>query len=289
VLKGVGARAPRAASKLFPESGIAVLRDGWGTEANVLVLDFGHPDGGHAYAARSSFTAWVKGRPAALSPGSPFSYSDPEYKPWYYGTRGHNTVWIDGEDQEIWRPGNKRRMWGHLVDWQEGREETRIRVSHDGYLASKGVRHERTVVLSKERFFLIYDVLDARTSEAPRQLQWTLRCPDALEVGEDREVASCGEPGLRIVPAWPEDIEDVELGWGPSMVPIRYQLDMSPQEGRTCHVRYGKTLQPGSCARYLTLLVAGDCTDAALRVEEVGGRIWAEATAWGERHTIDVD
>ena len=287
--KGVGTRAPRASSTLFAESGIAVLRDGWGPEANVLVLDFGNPDGGHAYAARSSFTAWVKGRPAALSPGSPFSYQDPDYKPWYYGTRGQNTVWVDGEDQEIWRPGRKRRMWGRLLDWRESRDETRIRMSHEGYVPSKGVRHERTVILMKERFFLIYDVLDGASSAKSRRLQWTLRCPDALEAGDDRVALSSGDPGLRIVPAWPEGIEDVEIGWGPSMVPVRYRLDMSAQQGRTCHIRYGKSLAAGSLACFLTLLVAGDCPDAGIGVDETGGRVRAEVKAWGKGHIVEMD
>ena len=287
--KGVRTRAPRASSTLFAESGIAVLRDGWGPEANVLVLDFGNPDGGHAYAARSSFTAWVKGRPAALSPGSPFSYQDPDYKPWYYGTRGQNTVWVDGEDHEIWRPGRKRRMWGRLLDWRESRDETRIRMSHEGYVPSKGVRHERTVILMKERFFLIYDVLDGASSAKSRLLQWTLRCPDALEAGDDRVALSSGDPGLRIVPAWPEGIEDVELGWGPSMVPLRYRLDMSAQQGQTCHVRYGKTLAAGSRAYYLMLLVAGDCPDAAIDVDEHSGQLHANVTAWGEGHVLEME
>ncbi len=283
---GGRARAPRSGSRLFPDSGIAVLRDGWGEEANVLVLDFGHPDGGHAYAAQASFTAWVKGRPAVLSPGSPFSYTDPNYRPWYYGTQGQNTVWVDEDDQEIWRPGRKRRIWGRLLDWRDNAGETLVRISHNGYTQSKGIGHERTVLLKKGRFFLIYDLLDGGASEGAHTLRWTIRCPDALREATDRTVVSTGKPGIRLVPGWTGTVKAVEIGWGPSMVPLRYQPDMSPQQGQTCHARFVQRLAGGETARFLVLLVAGDCTDASVRGEVREGGVEVEVRAWGERERV---
>ena len=187
----------------------------------------------------------MKGRPAALSPGSPFAYSDPEYKPWYVSTQGQNTVWIDGDDQEMWRPGNKRRIWGRLLDWRETESETRIKVSHDGYVRSKGVRHERTVLLRKGRYFLIYDLLDAAGSDEPRSLRWTLRCPDALREEGNRVVVSDGAPGVRLAPAWAEAIREVEIGWGSSMVPLTYRPDMSAQKAPICHARFVQDVDAG--------------------------------------------
>lgn len=283
---GASVRAPAPDSRLFPDSGVAVLRDGWDRDANVLVLDFGHPEGGHAYGGQASFSAWVKGRPAALSPGSPFAYSDPEYKPWYVSTQGQNTVWIDGEDQELWRPGNKRRIWGRLLDWRETEEETRIRVSHDGYLRSKGVRHERTVLLRKGRYFLIYDLLDAAGSDEPRSMRWTLRCPDALREGGGRVVISDGAPGVRLAPAWAEAIREVEIGWGSSMVPLTYRPDMSAQKARICHARFVQDVDAGGQARFLVLMASGDCSDAAVHAQQVDGDVAATVTAWGETDRI---
>ena len=281
-VKGLQAKPLRTSSRLFPDAGVAVLRDGWGDDASVLVLDFGHPEGGHAYAGQASFTAWIKGRPAVFSPGSPFAYSDPEYQPWYYSTQGQNTVWIDGEDQETWRPGRKRRIWGRLLDWEEDRDRTRVRVSHDGYLASKGVRHERTVLFQKGRYFLVYDVLDGTRSEAERVLRWTIRCPDELTEKENRVVQSAGEVGLRMVPAWAESIQDVEIGWGPSMVPVTYQEDMTVQKAQVCHARLVQTLAAGETARYLVVMTAGDCGNTAVRAEVVGGKVEAEVTVDGQ-------
>ena len=283
---GLTARAPAPDSRLFPDSGVAVLRDGWDGDANVLVLDFGHPEGGHAYGAQASFSAWVEGRPAALSPGSPFAYSDPDYMPWYYSTRGQNTVWIDGENQGIWRPGDKRRIWGRLIEWRDTEEETLIRVSHEGYLRSKGVRHERTVLLKKGRYFLVYDLLDAAESEDSRTLRWTLRCPDELREAGNRTVVSEGTPGLRLVPAWTEAIQSVELGWGPSMVPLSYQPDMSAQRAPVCHARLVQAVDAGGQARFLVLMASGACSDGSVTGDVVDGEVVATVTARGETHRV---
>ena len=279
-------RVPTPVSRLFSDSGIAVLRDGWDREANVLVLDFGHPEGGHAYGAQASFSAWVKGRPAALSPGSPFAYSDPDYRTWYYGTRGQNTVWIDEDDQDLWRPGEKRRIWGRLLDWRDEEEETYVRISHEGYLRSKGVRHERTVLLKKGRYFLIYDLLDAAKSGEAHTLRWTLRCPDELREVENRMVVSTGDPGIRLAPAWSDAIHDVEIGWGPSMVPLTYRPDMSAQKAQVCHVRFVQEIDAGTQARFLVLMVSGECQDGAVHGEVVNGEIEATVTMWGETERI---
>jgi hypothetical protein len=281
-------RAVRADSRLLPDSGLAVLRDGGRGKANALVLDFGHPEGGHAYAGQASFTAWVKGKPAVLSPGSPFAYSDPDYRTWYYGTRGQNTVWIGKDDQETWRPGNKRRIWGELLDWRNSRTQTLVRVAHNGYLASKGVRHERTVVLQKRVFFLIHDVLDGSRSTETHQLRWTIRCPDELTVESGRQIRSSGNPGIRLVPAWPDAIEDVEIGWGPSMVPINYRRDMRAQKGETCHVRLVQSLEPGRSARYLVLLVSGDVRDASVEAGLSGEDIAAHVVVDGTSYDVDL-
>ena len=274
--------APDGSSKLFSDSGIAVLRDGLEASSNALVLDFGHPEGGHAYGGQASFSAWVKGAPAVLSPGSPFAYSDPEYRPWYYSTQGQNTVWIDGDDQETWRPGNKRRIWGKMLEWQDSENETRIRMSHDGYYRTKGIRHERTVILRKGRFFLIYDFLDGIESEAPHVLKWTVRCPDELSEASG-QIVSTGTPGIRLVPGWPEAIRDVEIGWGPSMVPVHYQPDMSVQKRNICHVRLVQDLSAGEVARYVVLMVAGDCDDGEVNCKLSGEQVDVNVTAYGER------
>ena len=157
---------------------------------------------------------------------------------------------------------------------------------HEGYLRSKGVRHERTVLLKKGRYFLIYDLLDATESEEAHTLRWTLRCPDELREIENRMVVSTGDPGIRLAPAWSDAIHDVEIGWGPSMVPLIYRPDMSAQKAQVCHVRFVQEIDAGAQARFLVLMVSGECQDGAVRGEVVNGEIEATVTAWGETERI---
>lgn len=148
------------------------------------------------------------------------------------------------------------------------------------------MRHERTVLLRKGRYFLIYDMLDAAGSDEPRSMRWTLRCPDALREGGGRVVISDGAPGVRLAPAWAEAIREVEIGWGPSMVPLTYRPDMSAQKARICHARFVQDVDAGGQARFLVLMASGDCSDAAVHAQQVDGDVAATVTAWGETDRI---
>ncbi len=97
---------------------------------------------------------------------------------------------------------------------------------------------------------------------------------------------SVGVPGVRLTPAWTEAIRNVEIGWGPSMVPLRYREDMSAQKARICHARFVQEVPAGGQARFLVLMVSGDCPDGAVHGEMVDGEIAATVTAWGETDRI---
>ena len=83
-----------------------------------MILDYGHPVGGHAYPARLSFVLWGNGVPLALQPGSPFWYHDPMYRKWYRTTMSHNTVVVNGRSQQTRQNG--RNVFGNLLNWFDG-------------------------------------------------------------------------------------------------------------------------------------------------------------------------
>ncbi len=208
--EGTEATRPPVCSQLFPDTGVAVLRDGWDREANFMVVDFGRCIGGHAYPARSSFSLWLGGRPAALSPGSYISYSNPLYRDWCHTTRSQNTVMIDDLDQEQWvTPG--QRVQGEILRWVEDADSVLLQGGHDGYLASVSIRHTRTVMMASG-MFLVHDVLDATAAAEDHTGRWSLHCPEPwVEVEEETRLMA--GPGLiRVAPAWPERISGVETG-----------------------------------------------------------------------------
>ncbi|MDE2832086.1 MAG: hypothetical protein OXN20_18380, partial [Gemmatimonadota bacterium] len=72
----------------------------------------------------------------------------------------------------------------------------------------------------------------------------------------------------------------------PSMVPLTYRQNMSAQKAQVCHVRFVQKIDAGAQARFLVLMVSGDCRDGAVQGEVVDGRIEATVTAWGETERI---
>ena len=142
------------------------------------------------------------------------------------------------------------------------------------------------MLLKKGRYFLIYDLLDAAESDVAHTLRWTLRCLDELREVENRTVISTGDPGIRLAPAWSDAIRDVEIGWGPSMVPLTYRPDMSAQKAQVCHVRFVQEIDAGAQARFLVLMVSGECQDGVVQDEVVDGGIEATVTAWGETERV---
>jgi uncharacterized heparinase superfamily protein len=170
--------ASSVASRLFPESGYAVLN----SSTSHAVLDVGAHgflNGGHAHADALSLTLSVRGRPLLIDPGTA-SYVDPVLRDRLRSTAMHNTVVVDGRPQavpagpfhwrtrangrvETWRPSlaigeldieastpeeDGRHELGRAFDYVEG--------THDGYLP---LVHCRSVLRLPEDLWLLADHL----------------------------------------------------------------------------------------------------------------------------------
>jgi hypothetical protein len=117
--------------KAYPDAGYVVLRDERGGS---LCFDAG-PMGpnhlpGHGHADALSFELFAGGRWLVVDPGV-YSYHDKQWRDYFRGTKAHNTVSIDDEDQCV--------FWGafrvayppkvRLIDWSE----THVEGEHEGY------------------------------------------------------------------------------------------------------------------------------------------------------------
>ena len=249
----IPAREPAQQSILLPESGVAVLRDGWGRDANAMTVDFGRPVGGHAYPAQGSFNLYLRGRLAAQSPGSPHHYTDPDYADWMHRTRSQNTVLVDDQDQEQWAFSWRRRVQGEILEWQDGPASTLLSGRHDGYLLNLGIDHRRTVKLVSDRFFLIHDVLDAAAAETDHLAKWSLHCPGPLREEADRVVVSEGL--LRVVPYWPDQVTEVRIAAkGKAVLPEPDDAGRYDRNATLTHARWHVPLPAGSRVQFLMLL-----------------------------------
>jgi hypothetical protein len=158
-------RTPEHASVSFADAGYYVMRGGWGRSDPVLVFDCG-PVGfgpaGHGHADALSFQLHTAGYAFYVDSGT-FSYNvDYEWRDVFRGTRAHNTVVVDGENQSV--PGD-RMSWKstatcHGRRWVTTQWFDAAEGEHDGYRRLPDpVTHRRVLVFLKPDVWVIWDDL----------------------------------------------------------------------------------------------------------------------------------
>ena len=157
---------PKATSRCFGDGGFCVMRDDWSRESNYLLVDagpHGFLTGGHAHADALSFVLAVGGSQLLIDPGT-FVYSalGPERNA-FRSTAAHNTATID--DRSSSEPGPGPFRWSHSANsviqrWKAESRFDLVTASHDGFMRLVSpVRHERTVLYARRRYWIIRDRL----------------------------------------------------------------------------------------------------------------------------------
>ncbi len=146
----------------FPEGGYYILR---GAEARV-VADCG-PLGflsiaAHGHADALSILLDYKGVPFLVDPGTYVYHTDRVWRDYFRGTRAHNTVVVDGQDQSV--IGGSFMWLRHARAALLERSPDRVRGMHDGYTRlTDPVVHEREVRLdATARAIVVTDRLECR-------------------------------------------------------------------------------------------------------------------------------
>ncbi|MBX9903482.1 MAG: heparinase II/III family protein [Burkholderiales bacterium] len=153
---------------LFPEAGIAVSRH----NGEYLLISNGMVGtkgfGNHKHNDQLGFELHLDGNPLIVDPGSYVYTSDPEARNLFRGTRYHNTLSIDGEEQNELRPDWLFRLFetAHAEHRHFHADETAVDYHgrHIGYerLPNGKVAHERRFrLLHGLRMLIISDLIDA--------------------------------------------------------------------------------------------------------------------------------
>ncbi|AEB10034.1 Heparinase II/III family protein [Desulfobacca acetoxidans DSM 11109] len=172
----------------LPSSGYTIIRDKSG-----LILTFDHgplgmaPLYGHGHADALSINLRVNGRTILVDPGTYRYNGFPEFRRYFKGTRAHNTVAIDGQDQAAQQTGF---IWSHpfrahLVRTCPIDKGLIIEGSHNGYERLKDpVTHSRIVSFLEGRHLLIRDTFSG-TGTHFFELNFHLH-PEAI-IGAEKE------------------------------------------------------------------------------------------------------
>jgi heparinase II/III-like protein len=184
---GPASEAPAVRNSLrhFPDAGLTVIR----TERHYLIVSNGIVGtggfGNHKHNDQLSFELHVDGAAVFVDPGSYVYTPDPAARNFFRSTQSHNTVVIDGEEQNEFRQDWLFRMFekahpAHLAV-KEGRSIFQYRGRHQGYTRFPNpVIHERTFTLSRHDGILaIVDVLKGR---GVHRLQWCFHVAPGAEV-----------------------------------------------------------------------------------------------------------
>ncbi|HEX8475838.1 MAG TPA: alginate lyase family protein [Pyrinomonadaceae bacterium] len=157
------ARPPDACSRAFPVGGYYVMRDGWNSDSNFLLLDAGRHGAlncGHAHADALSFELAARGRSLLIDPGTYTYTADRRERDRFRSSPMHNTLSIDGESSsvaagafswsEVANVSAKRWLSHKRFDFFEG--------AHDGYRRlDETLDYTRAVLFLKNDYWIMRD------------------------------------------------------------------------------------------------------------------------------------
>ena len=168
------ASLPDRASQAFSEGGYYVMRDGWGQQADYMIIDcgvHGSGNGGHAHADMLSFDVAAQGRPILIDPGTYCYTSEPPWREYFRSSAAHNTVTVDGASSSS-TIGPFR--WGHVARptrqiWKTHPRFDFFEGAHDGFqrIDPRG-RHTRSVLFVKGMGWIIRDRVESADRHAIR-------------------------------------------------------------------------------------------------------------------------
>jgi hypothetical protein len=190
------AEAPTDVACLFAHAGIAVAKTGTSyllvTNGRVGTNGFGN----HKHNDLLGFEFHTPGGPLMVDPGSYLYTSNPDARNLFRSTAYHNTIQVDGDEQNDLRPDYLFRMFEtstveHLL-FEDGADHVEYRGRHTGYERLPApVTHERTFRLSKRNGALT--VADCLRGTGIHKLSWHFH----LAPGIDVEIL--GDQAIRLV------------------------------------------------------------------------------------------
>ena len=223
--KGAQGRPPAVTAHAFPYAGYCVMRTSWAPDAVWAVLDAGHFGYGHQHEDKLSLLLHAYGR-LLLTEGGNYAYDASEMRRYVLSTRAHNTIRVDGQDQNrrlhynrdtfdvtIPSDGGLRSAPGY--DVAEG-------VYDEGYGpgADRVVTHRRKVVFLKAKTFEVSETVKVEgpcaividrlipTDAAPHTYQflWHINAGAVETDGGAVRSADPDQPNLAIIPAQVADL-----------------------------------------------------------------------------------
>lgn len=287
--RGAQGRPPDKLSYAFPYSGHYALRSGWDRDARLLFFDAGPFGSGHQHEDKLTFFLDAHGR-EWITEGGVYMYDASRWRRYVLSTRAHNTVRVDGQDQ------NRRIVRDSYVlpypfqplsnPWISRPDFDYVAGLYDDGYGPQGAiraRHRREILFVKPDYWIIVDTLEP-DSGAVRDWEtiFHVNAGDAIVEGthlwsvadgKRLDIVGCG-PGLTLKVVKGLREEPVQ-GWGPGCkqaIPTALFHNRRPGRTRNVYVLF-PTARPDGAPEIQTLIAPPAAEDVLLRIAMPGGGI----------------
>lgn len=187
------AHPPAAASCAFTDGGYYVMRDGWTSDSNYLLLDCGRHgalNGAHAHAdALAILGCAARGHSTLVDSGTYTYTGSAALRDAFRATAAHNTLTVDGESSSL--PDGAFR-WRHTArclcrNWMSRARFDLFEGEHDGYRRLPApAKHVRSVLFIKGDYWIMRDRVEtASAHEYELNFHFDARCDPSIEMGEN--------------------------------------------------------------------------------------------------------
>ncbi len=144
--------------------------------------------GGHGHCDQLSFEIFAGGRPFIIDPGAYVYTADPDQRNQFRGTRYHNTVIVDGKEQnrfdavDLFSMRNDSRA--KLLKWEKGKDFDIFEGEHFGYTRlDEPVIHRREIILDKR--VKAWEIVDFLSGKGRHEFEWNFHFDVGVNVSEE--------------------------------------------------------------------------------------------------------
>lgn len=193
---GLEGMKPPQNSVVYPDAGIAILRDEWkfgneSAETTYLMFQSAFHSTYHKHADDLGFVLYSHGEDIFVDPGI-YAYDTSEYQQYVRSTQAHNSLTVDGDGYPITRNNmGKANITAHLLD----EAFDFVQGNHTMY---DGVTLRRGIILVRPSTILI---IDEAISETQHKIQQIFNLgPEAhdLKFDKDRVSFQVGDKGVSV-------------------------------------------------------------------------------------------
>ncbi|HEU4829910.1 MAG TPA: alginate lyase family protein [Gemmatimonadales bacterium] len=225
----------------YPDGGYFLMRDGWASEANYLLVDcgpLGGLNGGHGHADTLAIEVAAHGRPMLVDPGT-FTYvATSAERDAFRSSRVHSTVTVEGRSSSV--PATPfrwaSRAEARLVRWEASERSTLFEGEHNGYAdLDPPAVHRRAILFIPGRCWIVRDTI-VSTGDHPFEARWHAAPGLAVEQSGERACTLREGSGAGLLIAASAGALGMEAAWSSpvfgSRVPSAICVSaMRPEDG----------------------------------------------------------